>query len=253
MSLYGLSGFSTGYNSQPVIREIGAELEAGAVTALIGPNGSGKSTLLRALAGLSEYEGSLTLFGREVSRITRREFGRLAGFLPQNTNVGAEFSVYDVIALGRLPYRGPLERLSRQDDRIILESAEEAEVGELLFRRLPELSGGERQRVLFAMTLAQRPEVFLLDEPTSALDPANAKHLFAMLAALAAKGKSIVAAIHDINGAVSGCSRFVALKEGRILAAGATEEINGDILRELYGIGFARYSSKEGRTAWQPE
>jgi len=135
VSLYTFRGLCAGYGAKKIIDGISGEIERGRITALIGPNGGGKSTLLRAL-------GALAFGHREVSGIPRRDFGRLVGFLPQNISVRAAFSVYEIISLGRLPFHGALEPMKPEDDRIILESAELAEVGHLLFRAATELSGG---------------------------------------------------------------------------------------------------------------
>lgn len=251
-ALYELGHFSCGYGGKRVLHDISGTIEAGRVTALIGPNGSGKSTLLRALGGLSLYEGSLKLGGRDVSDITRREFGGMVGFLRQGIAVRAEFTVWEIIAMGRLPFHGPLEPMNEDDDRIVLESAKAAEAEHLLFRRASELSGGECQRVLFAVTLAQRPQIFLLDEPTSALDPNHTRHIFMLLSQKARSGASVIAAVHDLNSAGCCCDSFIALKEGRIAARGPIAELDEKILEKLYGIEFCRYLSKEGKTAWLP-
>lgn len=252
-ALYELGNFSCGYGDKRVIEDISCRIEAGRVTALIGPNGSGKSTLLRALGGLSRYEGTLQLSGREVKDITRREFGQSVGFLRQGIAVRAEFTVWEIIAMGRLPFHGPLEPMNEEDDRIVLESAASAEVSHLLFRRASELSGGECQRVLFAVTLAQHPKIFLLDEPTSALDPNHTRHIFSLLKEKAREGRSVVAAVHDLNSAGSCCDGFIALKDGRVAAQGPISELDETILEKLYGIQFCRYLSKEGNTAWLPQ
>ncbi len=253
MKLYAFSGLSAGYGGKTVIDGISGGIERGRITALIGPNGGGKSTLLRTLGGLGRYGGSLSFGSREVKDIPRRDFGRMVGFLPQSTSVRAAFSVYEVISLGRLPFHGALEPMRRQDDAIVLESAELAGVEHLLFRTVTELSGGERQRVLFAMTLAQRPETFLLDEPTSALDPNHSRRIFDLLRELAAEGRSVVAAVHDLNSAISCCDDFIALKDGKIRACGPVGLLDEDILRGLYGINFRRYRSEDGKIAWHPE
>ncbi len=253
MKLYTFDSLTAGYGEKTVIDGISGSVERGRITALIGPNGGGKSTLLRLLGGLGSYSGTLSLDGREVSSMHRRDFGRTVGFLPQNTNVRAAFTVYEVISLGRLPFHGALEPMGRQDDSVILESAELAGVDHLLFRRVTELSGGERQRVLFAMTLAQRPEVFLLDEPTSALDPSHAHRIFLLLRRLAADGRSVIAAVHDLNSAVSFCDDFIALRNGKITACASAAQLDEDVLYELYGIRFCRYRSEDGKTAWHPE
>ena len=251
--LYRLERFSCGYGSKKVIDDISCSIEKGAITALIGPNGSGKSTLLRALGGLSRYEGELSLMGRPVRNIARGEFGKNVGFLRQGISVKAEFSVWEIVSMGRLPFHRPLEPMTKDDDRIVLESAKLAGISHLLFRRASELSGGECQRVLFAVTLAQRPELFLLDEPTSALDPNHTRHIFSLLTKMTREGKSVIAAVHDLNSAISSCDSFIALKDGHIAAQGPIGSLNEEILEKLYGIPFCRYLSKEGNTAWLPQ
>lgn len=253
MKLYTFASLTAGYGEKTVIDGISGGVGRGRITALIGPNGGGKSTLLRLLGGLGSYKGTLSLDGREVSSMHRSDFGRTVGFLPQNTNVRAAFSVYEVISLGRLPFHGALEPMGKQDDSVIVESAELAGVEHLLFRRVTELSGGERQRVLFAMTLAQKPDVFLLDEPTSALDPSHAHRIFSLLRRLTSQGKSVVAAVHDLNSAVSFCDDFIALRNGKITACASVAQLDEEVLYELYGIRFRRYRSEDGKTAWHPE
>lgn len=253
MNLYTFHDLCSGYGEKRIINNIGGNIARGRITALIGPNGGGKSTLLRALGGLGRYSGSLSLNGREVRNIPRRDFGRIIGFLPQNISIKTAFSVYEIISLGRLPFKTPLEPLRKEDDEIILESARMTEVEHLLFRNATELSGGERQRVLFAMILAQQPDLFLLDEPTSALDPSHSLKIFTLLRELTYRGKSIVTAVHDLNGAITTCDDFIALKEGKIVARGPMAILDGDILRELYGVNFRRYRSDNGKTVWHPE
>lgn len=253
MSSYSFSRLCASYGGRQALDSLSGDIRAGCITAIIGPNGGGKSTLLRALGGLYPYAGELSLDGRSVCSIPRNEFGRRVGVLPQTIEVRAAFTVWEIIALGRLPYRGPFEPLRAEDDRAVFESASEAGVESLLFRRAAELSGGERQRVLFARVLAQRPEIFLLDEPTSALDPSHTRGIFRLLGRLAKAGKTIVAAAHDLNSAIALSDRFIALRDGRAVASGAVSEIDEALLEELYGIKFRRYLSKEGNTAWHPE
>jgi len=235
-----------------VLKGLSGRIRAGKITALIGPNGSGKSTLLRALCGFSRYSGQLKLKGRDVSSITRREFGRIVGVVSQQVNVKLSFPVYEVISFGRLPYHGLLSPVSSKDDEVISASAEAAGVTHLLFRRIDELSGGERQRVLFAMALAQQPEIFLLDEPTSALDPSQSVRIFSVLRSLAREGRSIVVAAHDINISIPCSDEYIALKDGCIISCGNSRELDEVVLEPLFGTKFERYVSSGGETAWHP-
>ncbi|MDR2178900.1 MAG: ABC transporter ATP-binding protein [Synergistaceae bacterium] len=252
---YGIPVFSEG------------AVQPGKLTALIGPNGSGKTTLLRTFAGLLPYKGSLTFETtgevREVSRIPRREMGLLVGMVPQQVQMAAPFTVYDAVALGRLPHR------SRGDDRLVLEAAADADVEHLLFRRVTRLSTGEAQRVLLAAVLAQDPSLLLLDEPTSAQDPHQTAKVFSLLKRVAGSGKTVVAAVHDVNLAVVYADVFLALKkslegemkddvkgemkdvkESGFPLASPVERLDGEVLERIYGVPFDPYVSPKGAKVW---
>jgi iron complex transport system ATP-binding protein len=240
------SGLDVGYRGRLVLKELNGVICPGTLTALIGPNGSGKSTLLLALSGLLPYNGSLTLGERELSGISRRELGRLVGVVPQQTRMSAPFTVYEVVALGRLPYH----RVSGEDDRLILEAVERMELERLLFRDVTKLSGGEAQRVSVAAVLAQDPPVMLLDEPASALDPRHTARLFSLLRELAAEGKTIIAVAHDVNLAAAFADFILAVKDGKILFSAPAVELDGAVLERVYDTSFEFYTSAVGKRAW---
>ena len=269
---FRLRGLTSGYGTRTILKGIDADIPAGVLTSLIGPNGSGKSTLLRAMAGLQPYGGTLALdrssggcsswpvaiapltppLEREVRRIPRREFARLAGVVPQGFHPAYPFSVWEVIGMGRLPYRGLLGgRVTEEDDTRIVAAARRVGVEELLPRPITALSGGEAQRVLLACVLAQDPPVFLLDEPTSALDPNQAARVFALLRELAEEGRTVVAVVHDINASLAFSGHYLALREGTLLAQGPMDELNGEVLQSLYGTPFLPYRSERGDVMWR--
>ena len=145
-----LDSVCCGYGGRDILSGFSASVERGALTALIGPNGSGKSTLLKLLGGVVGYRGSAELEGRELRSMSRAEFGRAVGFVPQQTKISSPFTVYEVIAMGRLPYCGLFSKFNAEDDAAVLDAAGRAGVSHLLFRRASELSGGEQQRVYIA-------------------------------------------------------------------------------------------------------
>ena len=247
-----LESVSCGYGGKKVLDGFSAEIRKGALTALIGPNGSGKSTLLKLLGGIVGYSGKAELGGRELRTMARSEFGRTVGFVPQQTKITSPFTVYEVIAMGRLPYCGLFSKLNADDDAAVLRAADRAGVSHLLFRRASELSGGEQQRVFVAVALAQEPKVFLLDEPTSALDPNQSVRVFSIMRELASEGRTVVVAAHDINGAIPFSDRFLALRGGELAAQGDASELDEKVLAPLYGIEFEKYVSEEGGRAWHP-
>lgn len=241
---------SVAYGSHTVVGGISGEIGAGRFVALIGPNGSGKSTLIKALGGLLPYRGSVALNGREVSRTSRRELGRAVGMLPQKLQLEASLTVYDLIALGRLPFEGLFSKRTAADEERIFEAADLLQLNDLLFAGASEISGGEAQRALLAMLLAQDPDLFLLDEPSSAMDVRHAITVFSLFKKMASKGKIVLAAVHDVNLALRFADEVVALKDGKILGRCPAGEVEDGLLESLYEVGFECYLSKGGDTAW---
>ena len=249
--MFVLSALTSAYRAHTVLRGLDAAIVEGSFTALIGPNGSGKSTLLRALAGLQPYGGSLTLNGREVRAISRRNFGRLVGVVPQNFRPVYPFSVWEILEMGRLPHRGPLGRMDVEDEARIVDAARRVGVEGLLSRSVVELSGGEAQRVALASVLVQDVPILLLDEPTSALDPNQAARVFTLLRDLKDEGRTIVAVVHDVNVVLPFCDGYLALRGGELLSRGVATDLNGDVLQELYGAPFLPYRSERGDVMWR--
>lgn len=248
---FRFGGLTASYGERPVLDGLEGEIPSGALTTLIGPNGSGKSTLLRVLAGLQPYRGTLTLDRREARSLSRREFGRRVGVVPQQFRTAYPFTVWEVIGMGRLPHRGMFSRGTAEDEERIVAAAERMDVAHLLLRRATELSGGEAQRVSLASVLAQDPPNLLLDEPTSALDPNQAARVFSVLRELAREGKAVVVAVHDLNTALPFSDAFMALKDGRLMARGPAGALDGTVLQALYGAPFLPCRSERGDVLWR--
>jgi iron complex transport system ATP-binding protein len=198
----------------------------GAWLMLIGPNGAGKSTVLRALAGLLPYEGSVTLEGRELRELPRREAARLLAYVPQSPQLPAEMSVWEYTALGRTPHLGYLSRSGHGDERAVEAALARLELDAMAERRLGTLSGGERQRVVLARALAQEARVLLLDEPTSALDVGRQQDVLDLVAELRRhRGLAVVGALHDLTLAGQYADELLLLDGGETVACGPVREV----------------------------
>ena len=224
---------------------VSVEVAAGSLTALIGPNGAGKSTLLRALAAVRRPDsGAVAFEGRDLLGLPRRERARLAALVEQDSATDLAMPVTDVVALGRLPHES-LWRDDSADSRSIVAAALAA-VGMTDFasRDFATLSGGERQRVMLARALAQQPRLLLLDEPTNHLDVGAQLAVLGLLRSLAEgtapvgdSGMTVVAALHDLGLAASWADHVIVLREGRVVAAGATAStLTPALIREVYGV-----------------
>jgi iron complex transport system ATP-binding protein len=196
----------------------------GEFIALMGTNGAGKSTLLDILAGLrSPLSGRVLLDGVELKNWNRRLLAQRLGHLPQAVRHDAPFTVEQLVLMGRYPHTD--EWFESDKDRVAVEVAmRRTNCWEFRTRRFPSLSGGERQRVLLAAFLAQEADVLLLDEPSTFLDIQQQLHCFTLLAEEAAQGKLSVAVIHDLNMALSFCTRLIVLHEGKVALDQPVEE-----------------------------
>jgi iron complex transport system ATP-binding protein len=232
---------------RPVLRGLDFTAEPGRLTAIIGRNGAGKTTLLKALAGLVAPDaGAALLDGSDIARWERRRLAQALAYLPQERLVHWALTARAVVALGRLPYQ-PFGAGESAADRAAIDAALEAmDSAHFAERPVLELSGGERARVLVARALAQEPRVLLADEPAAGLDPAHQLTLFRHLARLAAAGRTIVVAVHDLSLAARFCHSIALVHEGRVLAAGTPADVlRPEHFAAAYGI-TARFQAIDG-------
>jgi iron complex transport system ATP-binding protein len=207
-----------------VLETVSARAPAGSLVGLVGPNGAGKTTFLRTVNGtLSPAVGTVRVGEEPVEDLDRKALARQVATVPQDTAVGFDFDVHQVVTMGRYPHRPRFgtdpnpEAVDRAIDRV--------GVRHLANRSVSTVSGGERQRVLLARALAQDAPVLVLDEPTASLDVTHAVETLALVADLVADGRTAVVAIHDLDLAARFCDRLVLLAGGRIIARGPPREV----------------------------
>ena len=224
---------------QAGLHGVSLDVERGGLVGVLGPNGSGKTTLLRLLGGLlTPASGRITIDGRDVSHMTRRDLARRIAIVPQETRLSFEYSVLEVVLMGRFPHLGPFELESPEDVTIARRALEATGTLALADRPYQTLSGGEKQRVIIAGALAQATDLMLLDEPTAALDPGYQIEIAALLRRLNAdRDVTIVVATHDLNFAAGLCRDLLLLREGRVLASGpTTKALTRESVRALYDV-----------------
>ena len=226
-----------GYGKRTVLNGVDLEIGKGTLIGIGGPNGVGKSTLMKLIAGvISPDRGSVKVDGKDISRLSSKGRARLVAVVPQSPDLPVGARALEVVLMGRNPHLGLLSWETEDDLSIAVESMRTTDTDELLDRPVDRLSGGERQRVAIAMALAQRTPVLLLDEPTANLDLAYQPAIMQMLRGLAALGRTVVTAVHDLTLAAQFCDAIALMSEGRFVAVGTPSEVlTTDRIREVYG------------------
>ena len=227
---------------RPVIKNVSTVLHSGEIYGILGPNGAGKTSLVRQLLKLIKNDtGVIKLDEQTLSEISRQGLAERISFLPQSFNVEADFTVYDVVAMGREPYRKSFAALCDEDKRIIEEALTITNCQQLRNKSITVLSGGERQRVMIARTIAQDTPWIILDEPVSNLDVKHQVNFMLFLSRLYhEKGKTVIVILHDLNLAAEFCTRLILMKQGQIVAEGTVEEVlTKENLKEAYDMEFA--------------
>ena len=206
---------------RPVLRGIDLTVRSGEVVALLGANGSGKSTLVRSLLGLVPLRrGRVALFGTPLAQFSD---WRRIGFVPQRTSAtsGVPASVREVVTAGRLAHRRLLQPLRAADRRAVADALDAVGLADRADDGVSTLSGGQQQRVLVARALAGDPELLVLDEPTAGIDLASQDQLATVLAALLARGTTVLLVAHELGPLAPLVGRSVVMRDGRVAYDGA--------------------------------
>jgi len=236
--------FAYDRRTRPVVDGVTLAVPRGAILGLLGPNGSGKTTLLRLLAGtLAPARGQITIGDPAIGdlaigTLSRREMARRIAVVPQETHSTFDFSVLEIVLMGRYPHLGAFELEGADDVAIAREALAATGTAALESRRFATLSGGEKQRVVIASALAQSSSILLLDEPTASLDLGYQFDIAGLLSRLnRERAVTMVVSTHDLNLAATLCTELVLLKSGRVLAHGPTDRVlNAVNVRDLYGV-----------------
>lgn len=216
-----------GYGEKSVLNGISITVREGEFVALIGANGAGKSTLLKCISGLLPLKGGkITICGKDTRELKPKERARMVAVVPQSYSVEYDFTVEDVVAMGRYPYQGIGRKESREDVIAVRQAMKATNTLEFRKRLYNELSGGEKQRVILARALAQQPRIILLDEPTSALDIHHQTEVMELITQMNQEKKmTVLSVLHDVNMASRYCGRMVLLQEGKAAADGAPSAV----------------------------
>lgn len=228
-------GVSVTLSGRRIVDDVSLRVRGREFVGLLGPNGSGKTTLLKSVYRvLKPSAGLITLDDMDIQKLPYRETARRMGVISQFTVMNFDFTVEEVVLMGRAPHKGAFSRDTEEDYRIAEEALRRVDMLGFRDRRFNTLSGGEKQRILLARTLAQQVELLILDEPTNHLD---IKYQIQIMDVVKSQGVGVLAALHDLNLTLLYCTYVYVLKEGRIVASGRPEAIITEaLIRSVYEV-----------------
>ena len=234
------------FGPKTILYDISLDIRNKEFVGIIGPNGSGKSTFLKCLYRvLQPNHGKIFFDGTEMSSLSHRDTALKMAVVAQHSTVNFDFSVLEMVLMGRSPYKGLLDRDQIDDYEIARHALAQVGLSNFESRNFNTLSGGEQQRVILARALAQRTECLVLDEPTNHLDIKYQLELMTIVKRLDA---TVVSAIHDLNLAAIYCDRIIALKDGHIVCSGTPQDVlSSDTIRHIYGVSAMVQTLPDGR------
>ncbi len=229
-----------------ILQKIGIDVHSREFVGVIGPNGSGKSTFLKCIYRVLKPEGgAILLDGAPINSLSVRETAKKLAVLSQHNYYNFEFSVREIVLMGRSPHKRMMERDNRRDYEIVEQALEKVGMLKYIDRVFSTLSGGEQQRIILARALAQQTECLILDEPTNHLD---IKYQLQILDVVQNLGVTVLAAFHDLNIAAMYCDRICAIDGGRVVACGTPWEVlTPDLIRHLYEVEADVRTEPDGR------
>ncbi|WP_454051954.1 iron ABC transporter ATP-binding protein [Clostridium sp. Marseille-Q7071] len=234
-----VKNISKQYSNKNVVDNISLKIPKGKITSFIGPNGAGKSTLLSMMSRLIDKDGGQVFIeGKEISGWDNGDLAKKISILKQSNHISIRLTIRELVSFGRFPYcQG---NLSKEDWKYVDDAIEYMKLKDMENKYLDQLSGGQRQRAYIAMVIAQNTEYILLDEPLNNLDMKHSVEIMKILKSLVEDfGKTIILVIHDINFASCYSDYIVALKDGRVIKEGKTDDIIDKFtLEEIYEMDF---------------
>lgn len=225
-----------------IVKDISIKVKDKQFVGLIGPNGCGKSTLLKSIYKvIKPKNGKVHLNELDVLKSGPKMVSKLMGVVGQFNEMSFDFSVREMVLMGRTPHKGLMEADTQADFQIVKDALAKVSLSEYEDRSYASLSGGEKQRVILARAIAQQPEFLILDEPTNHLD---IKYQLQILSVVKRMNVGTLAALHDLELAAHYCDYLYVVKKGKVAACGTPEEIlTKRLISDIYEVECEIYKN----------
>ncbi|WP_066873908.1 ABC transporter ATP-binding protein [Clostridium mediterraneense] len=230
-----IEGLEYEIGKQKILKGIDLEIPKGKFVGIIGPNGSGKSTLLKNIYRVYKpNKGKIYIDGKEINEMKSKEIAKELAILAQESSTQFDFTVEDVVKMGRYPYKSMFEDYSKEDIKLVDGMIKRVGLEKYKDRNFNTLSGGEKQRAFIARALVQDTDFIILDEPTNHLDITYQIQLMDIIKDL---NVTVFAALHDMNISAMYCDYIIVMKQGEILKSGTVDEIfTSETIKEVFGV-----------------
>lgn len=237
--MLNINDLSVAIEGRKILSQLTLEVFPGDFISILGPNGAGKSTLLKAVLGLiTPQNGNVSWQNHNIQTMTRKDIAKAMTLVPQETYFQFDYTVAEVVLMGRFPWVDYWGNYSIEDYQIVEEVLVKLSIEFLKDRLFNTLSGGEKQKVLVARAMAQKSGLIMLDETLSFLDLNHQIEIMDILKKINRdEGKTILIISHNINLSSAYSNRVVILKDGSLIADGKPEDLISKLMiKKVFGV-----------------
>ena len=238
-AIYKLTNVNYNYGTTIALHDLSLTLNSGKFYGIVGPNGCGKTTLLDLLVGSkTPATGSVQFLEKSLAEYSKRQLAQQVALVPQEFEIGFDYTVEELVLMGRHPYIPRFGTPSAEDMALVDEAMRVIGIDHFGTRLVTELSGGEKQRVVVARALAQDTPVLLFDEATSNLDVRYTLQIFnGVKSRVQSDGRTVIAVIHNLNLAAAYCDELIFMEQGHIRQMGSVEEVlTAATIQAVFGV-----------------